>query len=894
MPPPPIIQDRLFSHFIFQKYFLLLTNILHVLHVPGASTETIFYVQEEQEEDTLIGSIQNILLPPVSLQYKLLTHTNYFHLDDQSGNLYTTVEKLDREALCPLDTMNQCSMTLDVFISSQEHSEFTKVKLFILDINDHPPQFSEPTYTISIPEDTTIGTKFVIDHLAKDLDVEHNAELSYRLLCPDNVFSLEEHTEFLVLVVLRPLDRESQSEHRMSLISYDNGFPQLSGSAELVVKILDINDNCPVFTVSNISVNLPRNTSVGDQVLQVQAVDADDGENKVIEYFYSARVPESIKKLFNLDSSSGSMTLAAPLPEQVTQYKLSVLAGGHGCFPAVASVTINQEKIRKTPKMEVRFIASQKEGGISIQEDVLPGTIIAILHVTDPDGDISRPFFINESSPFILRPSDSSPDTFLLLTSSPLDFELKQQYDITITGISTNDKSLTYKETIRITIEDVNDNSPKFSNHFEEIFIEENNVPGDILLNLSASDDDSGSNGLVRYFLHSGDPGVFSIDSSSGILTTSKSLDREKKASYTVQVTAMDQGSPSRNSSCAVVIWVLDQNDNPPTFASNEFTFYVPEDLPHGGEVGFINVTDMDSGLNGDFSVHLLNITSLFSIGEDRILRSGGSFDYEKVLMYEVWVEARDGGSPALTSQVKVLVFILDVNDNAPLIVLPESNYSYVLVTPDTSQGSSVAKVQAVDYDAGLNGAITYTEYDEIGPSASLFRVDAHTGDIILKYSTSSPHCGLYQLLVKASDQGYPHALSTAVWVNILLNQSISNRSYVESLIMRSLTQENPVITLGPCPKYQPAAAPFALSLTAPVALAVVSVSVIFCMAGTFLFLCSRRRRSSKKKKEKPSVDVQIPLQLNDDYCAKDWDEVKYCDPPERPSPRKVPQGEDC
>ncbi|KAM3910811.1 protocadherin-20-like [Leptodactylus fuscus] len=871
-----------------QKYFLLLTNIFQVLNFLGVTTELIFHVQEEQKEDTLIGNLRNGFLSPTPMQYKLLTHTNYFYLDAQSGNLYTTADKLDRESLCPLDTTDQCFMTLDVFISSQEHSEFTKVKLFVLDINDNPPYFPELTYTISIPEDTDIGSKFVIDHLAKDVDIEHNGDLFYQLDCPDNIFTLDQHEEFLSLIVLKPLDRESQSEHRMSLIAYDNGFPRLSGSATLEVQIMDVNDNCPVFLANNVSVTLPRNISVGDKVVQLQAVDVDEGENSVIEYFYSVRVPESIKKLFNLDSSSGSMTLSAPLEEEVTQYKLSVLAVGHGCFPAVATVTISMEKNRNKPKMELRFIASQYEGGISIREDVPSGTIIAILDITDPDGIIRRPLFINDSSsPFLLKSSDSSLNTFLLLTSSSLDFEVKQQYDIAIIGNSTSDEPFPCAENLKIWVEDVNDNNPKFSNHLEEIFIEENNAPGDLLLTLSASDEDSGSNGEISYYLFDGDPNVFSIDSSSGVFKVSQSLDREKKSSYTLQVIAMDHGSPSRNDSCVIVIKILDQNDNPPTFASSEFRFFVPEDLPQQGVVGYINVTDVDIGLNGDFSVHLMNTTSLFSIGHDRILRSEGPFDYEKELMYELRVEARDKGSPPLTSRAKVLVFILDVNDNAPLIVLPESNFSYVLVPPDTSQGSSVTKVHAVDYDTGLNGVITYTEYREIDLTASLFEVDANTGNIILKERTNSHHCGLYQILVKASDQGYPEALSTIVWVNILLNQSISNRSYVESLIMMtktSRTQESQVITLGPCPKYQPTSAPFTWSLTVPVALVVVSVSVICCMAGTFLFLCSRRHSRKKKEKQK-NPDVQIPLQLNADYCAKDWDEVKYCEPPERPSP---------
>ncbi|XP_073445941.1 protocadherin-20-like [Dendrobates tinctorius] len=866
-----------------QKYFLLIST-LQVLNFQGAATQLLFHVLEEQEEDTLIGNLGNSFPSPAPLQYKLLSHTNYFRLDSQSGNLYTTADRLDRESLCPLEAEDRCSMTLDVFISSQEHSEFTKVTLFILDINDNRPYFSESIYTISVPEDAAVGTSFVIDQFAKDLDIDHNADLSYQLISPDDIFTLDQHVEFLMLTLLRPLDRELRSEHTMGIIAFDNGFPPLSGSATLVVHITDVNDNCPVFLTNNVSVTLPRNKSVGDRVLQLQAVDADDGENSIIEYYYSTRVAESIKNRFSLDRSSGLLTLSEPLQDDVMRYRLSIIAVGLGCFPAVALVTINLEKIVKKPKIEVRFIASHNEGGISIQEDVPPGTIIAILDITDPDGSISGPLFINESSPFYIRSSDSSSDTFLLLTSSPLDFELKEQYDITIMGNSTINESFTVTETVKIQIEDVNDNNPTFLNNLEEIFIEENNVPGDLSLTLSASDEDSGSNGNISYYLLDGDPKVFSIDSVSGTLRVSISLDREMRSSYMVHVIAMDHGSPSLNDSCVIAIEVLDQNDNPPTFASNEFTFFIPEDLPHQGEVGYINVTDVDSGVNGDVSVHLMNTTSLFSVGQDRIIRLQGPLDYEKVVMYELWLEARDKGSPSLTSRVKALVVILDVNDNAPFIVLPESNFSYVLVPPDTSPGSSVTKVHAIDYDVGLNGVITYTEYGEIGPTANLFKVDANTGNIILKESTNSHHCGLYQLLVKASDQGYPEVLSTIVWVNILLNQSISNRSYVESLIMmskNSMTQENQVITLEPCLKNPPAMAPFSWSLTAPVCLAIMSVSIICCMAGAFLFLCSRRN----SKKEKQSPDIQLPLQLNVDCYTKDWHEVKSCDPPDGPGP---------
>ncbi|XP_063794425.1 protocadherin-20-like [Pseudophryne corroboree] len=857
-----------------QYYFSLLIITFQMLELPGATTEMIFHVREEQEEGTFVGNLRNGLISPTALKFTLLSHNIYFHLDAQSGNLYTTSNKLDRESICPFQTLDHCSMMLDVFISSQDYSEFTKVNLFILDINDNSPYFSEQTYHISISEDAIIGTKFPIDISAKDTDIEDNGVLSYLLISPDNIFTLDHQSELISLVVLKPLDRESQSEYRMTLLAVDRGLPPLSGSATLVVQVTDVNDNCPVFLSNIITISLPRNTSVGSPVVQLVAVDEDIGENSVIQYFYSNRVPKSTMQLFSLDSATGLITLSASLYEEITQYKFTVLAIGHGCLPVVATITINLEKIRKEPKMEFRFIASQNEGGVSIREDVPPGTIIAILEVTDPDYSIVRPLFINGTSPFLLKPSEGSPNTYLLSTSTELDFELKQQYDISIMGHSNVDESFVYREALRVTIEDVNDNFPKFSKDLVEIYVEENNKPGDVLLKLSASDEDSGSNGNISYYLVDGYPEVFSVDRSSGILKANVPFDREKEPIYSVWIVARDNGLPSNNDSCLVLINILDQNDNIPTFASKEFTFYIPENLLQRGEVGIINVTDADVGLNGDFSVFLINTTKLFSVDQDYILRSEGPFDYEKESMYELWVGARDKGSPPLSSKAKVLVYILDVNDNAPLIVLPESNFSYVLVSPDTSKGSSVTKVHAVDYDAGMNGVIRYSEFGEGSPNVDLFMIDTYTGNITLRESTSGHHCGLYQLLVKASDQGYPEALSTIVRVNILLNHSISNRSYLESLIMSktTMTQENQVIVLGPCPQNRQSMASFSWPLTTPFTLAIVSICVVCCMTGTFLFLCLRRRNSKKVKSP-----VQIPLQLTDDYCAKDWDEVKYC-----------------
>ncbi|KAM4696107.1 protocadherin-20-like [Rhinophrynus dorsalis] len=872
-----ILQSRLdtrlepqYSSSDYEGVFVLLI-IFQSLLLTRATSEIIFHIPEEQMEGTRIGSLKDYLSLKAPLEFTLLDTSKYFHLDTQSGDLYTTAKKLDRESLCSLDDINQCVISMDVFISSKEQSEVAKIKIFILDVNDNAPIFTEKNIILSIPEDAPVGATFAIDHLASDPDTENNSALMYYLICRDDVFSLEHYSEVLSLSVQKPLDRESQSEYHMDLIATDRGLPPLSGSAKLIVHIMDVNDNCPTFLANNISVNLPRNSSVNSTLVQLVAVDDDIGDNNIIQYVYSSRVPEASKKLFNLNSTTGIIILSKLLLRDTPHlHKLMVLAIGSGCAPAMSTVTVTiEESKRKEPSMEFRFLASQDNESVLIKEDVPANTIIAILELKDPDHNILRPPYINGTSPFSIKPSENSLDTYLLLTCRSLDFELEQSYSIQVIGNATSENSIMYQETLSIKIGDVNDNSPQFPQNVQEIFIEENNRPGAFLLTLSASDSDSGVNSNISYSLKDGVHMGFSLDSSSGVLTASVSFDREKETSYTLLVVATDHGSPSRNDSCIVIINILDQNDNAPVFPTSEFTFFIPENLPKYGKVGLINVTDADIGLNGQFSVALLNVTTLFSVEHDIILISEDCFDYESELVYELWIEAKDKGVPPFISRVKVLIFILDVNDNAPLILLPESNYSYVFVPSDTSKGSSVTKVHAVDYDAGMNGMITYSIFGDMGPAVNLFIIDELTGNITLK--ENGYQCGLYQLMVKASDQGYPEALSTIVRVNILLNHSISNRSYLESIIMgnTSISNENQVVMLSPCPQYQKMDI-FSWSLSAPIALAVMAISALCCVTGTLLFFCTRIRRSKRKKKP----DIQIPLKLNVDHYVKDYDEV--------------------
>ncbi|XP_069469096.1 protocadherin-20-like [Ambystoma mexicanum] len=844
-----------------------------------AAVEVTFFIHEEQQQHTLVGNIGLINssqpLKGDMPSYTLLNGEEYFSLDKEKADLYSTSRRLDRESLCSHEVLDECTMQMDAIIESDDLTELVKIIIRILDVNDNAPRFPDKDMTISISEDTVAGTRFALDDVASDSDIQMNSILHYHLDDSEGLFSLEQEGTSLFLVVEKPLDRELQSVYTRTLVATDSGVPALSGSTALIIKITDVNDHCPTFPSRELSVTLPKNSTVNSIVLQLAAVDNDHGENGAIEYVYSNRVLETSKQLFQLNSKTGVITLASAVHEETPLLqKLTVLATGPGCPPALVYITvIFYEVITRPPKLELRFIADQIDGTVYLIEDYPLHTAFAILEVIDPDNTLAGPCYIGGESLFYLKPYDESLTRYGVGIAQHLDYELVKDYNVSIIAKDGSVPNLLYNISLQVYIEDVNDNDPQFPQSIFETSILENNEPGAFLITFSATDADSGRNGAISYHLGESAPSAFALDGSTGILTVRIDLDREQDARYTFLVLAGDQGSPPRSSTCTVVINVLDQNDNGPLFQNEEITFSIPENFPSLGEIGIINVSDADADLNGKILICIPNDSSIFTLnGTHVILRQNASVDYETEQIYMFWVQASDQGNPPQISRAKVTVHILDLNDNPPIILLPDSNFSYVLVLPNVSKGSAVAKVHAIDYDTGINGDISYSLLEQEVTTSYVFGVQATTGDIVIANEMHNIQCGLYQLHVKASDHGHPEPLHAVVQMNFILNYSISNQSYYESLIMtkNNLSNVGQPNTLSPCPQSPPASL-FSLPLTVPAAIIVTTISGLFCIVGAFLFLHTRNINLKRKSQKE---DVGIPLRINRDYSSKDWNEV--------------------
>ncbi|KAL7983939.1 hypothetical protein Chor_001250 [Crotalus horridus] len=806
--------------------------------------------------------------------------SQYINLDNQTGVLCTSTQEIDRETLClednvgstvvssssssPLPSSESCLLLLDVLVLPQEYFRLVKVKIAIHDINDNAPWFPVPQIHLSVPENSPINTRLAIEHPAVDPDMGTNGVQTYQLQDDYGVFTLDveenesgERTPYLI--VMGALDRETTDQYVTLMIAEDGGVPPLVGSATLTIGISDINDNCPQFSETQINVTIFGNSSTGLHIASVHAVDIDHGINAEITYSYSQKVSFLSRTLFRLNESTGVIKLFKRINgDTPLLHRLSVLANGPGCIPAVITVLVSIIKVTmRPPEVTPRFIANEAEGVVYLRELEPVNTPIAFFTIKDPDEKYKVDCYLEGDGPFQLTPYQPYHNEYLLETTKALDYEAQQLYEISV--VAWNTEGFHVNKIIQVQVLDDNDNAPVFSQVLIELSIEENNVPNAFLTKLHATDADSGERGQVSYFLGPEAPSYFSLDKVTGILTVSTQLDREEREKYRYTVRAVDSGVPSRESIATVTLSVLDKNDNSPRFINKDFSFFVPENFPGFGEIGVISVTDADIGQNGWVALSVVNRSDIFVIDTGKgVLRAKVSLDREQQSSYVLWVEAVDGGDPPLSSTAKITILLLDINDNPPLVLFPQSNMSYLLVLPSTLPGSPITEVYAIDNDTGMNAVIAYSIIGRRGPRPESFKIDPKTGNITLEESLMQNDYGLYRLLVKVSDHGYPEPLHSTVMVNLFVNDTVSNESYIESLLRKesdlSIEEKEPQISIEPTHRRAEAVS----CMPTLVTLSIISLSSISLVTGMGIYICLRKGRKYHRGDE--GLEVQIPL----------------------------------
>ncbi|XP_023674181.1 protocadherin-10b isoform X3 [Paramormyrops kingsleyae] len=657
---------------------MMIVLLILISIADGVVSQIRYSVPEEQDHGTFVGNIaEDLSLDITKLSSRRFqtvpsSRTPYLEVNLENGVLFVN-EKIDREQICKQSAT--CLLHLEVFLENP--LELFRVEIEVVDINDNPPSFPETDITVEISESATPGTRFPLE-TAFDPDVGTNALRTYEITT-NNYFYLDvqtqgDGTKFAELVLEKPLDREQQSVHRYVLTAVDGGLPQRTGTALLVVKVLDSNDNVPVFDQPVYTVNLPENSPVGTLVIQLNATDMDEGQNGEIVYSFSNHNAPKVKDLFSIDGRTGRIEVSGEVDfEESSMFQIYVQAKdlGPNAVPAHCKVLVKViDGNDNAPEITFSTMTD------SVSEKAAPGTVIALLSVTDKDsGDHGQIHCeILGDVPFKLK--SSFRNYYTIVTDGPLDRESADSYTVTVVAKDNGIPSLATSKSIKVQVSDENDNAPAFTQPAFDVYVTENNVPGAYIYAVSASDPDVGQNALISYSIVECDiqgMSVFtyvSINSENGYLYALRSFDYEQLKDFSFMVQAKDSGSPELTSNATVNVIIVDQNDNAPTvIAPVGKNGTAKEPLPRSAEPGYlvtrIVAMDADDGENArlSYSIQKGNENGMFRMdwrtGELRTARRVSS-KRDPHQLYDLLIEVRDHGQPPLSSTASVIIMIVD------------------------------------------------------------------------------------------------------------------------------------------------------------------------------------------------------------------------------------------
>uniref|UniRef100_A0A8C2E845 FAT atypical cadherin 1a n=1 Tax=Cyprinus carpio TaxID=7962 RepID=A0A8C2E845_CYPCA len=675
----------------------------------------------------------------------------------------------------------------------------TRVRIQVLDTNDLRPLFSPTAYSISLPENTAIRTS-VAKVMATDADIGTNGEYYYSFREWTDMFSV--HPTSGVVTLTGKLDYSETKQYELEILAVDRGMKWDSQpfgynlTLQVTVTLNNLNDNNEhITTVSAIdadelqlvryrikagndlnlmlaekllkgskihsqnepedhfqdfhSVNrvapqfaetfpsvieVKEDLPVGARIVHLSATDSDSGFNGKLVYVISGGDTES---RFVIDMDSGWLKVYAPLDRETTDhYTLNITVYDLG-IPQKSSSRLLDVKILDANDISPQFL--QDAYSVDISESTAVGTEIIQVEAKDKDlGDngVVRYSILADTDQFAI-----DMETGIVTVKKPLDREVQPSFILKIAARdqATGEPQLVSTVLLKITLEDVNDNPPKFIPPNYQVRVREDLPIGTVIMWLEAHDPDVGPSSQVRYSLADNGDGKFEVDKLSGAVRIVQNLDYEKKQVYSLTARAKDKGKPiSLSSSCHIEVEVVDVNENlyRPLFPSYVDKGFIKEDVPIGTSVMKITAQDEDKGRDGEihYSIRDGSGLGIFTIDEETgklssfpfyLFMTGGDVEVagDTVPHYWLTITVSDQGIPVKSTTVRVIVKVLDENDNKPQFM---EKYE-VNVPEDTPPDTEVLQITATDQDE--KNKLTYTLLSSTDPfSLRKFRLDPGTG----------------------------------------------------------------------------------------------------------------------------------------------------------------------
>ncbi|XP_069392731.1 neural-cadherin isoform X1 [Paralichthys olivaceus] len=717
-----------------------------------------------------------------------------FDVEPEVGTIYVA-QSLDYE-------MEQ-RYELRLVASDGKWENETLVVVQVVNHNDEAPVFSQTEYQAVVTEELTQLPVFILEVSATDPDQEADqTAVRYSLhgQGAGGEFTIDERTGRIY--AQRRLDREERPAWRFLVLATDEGGAGLTGFADVLLEVQDVNDNAPFFPCPALEVDgcfvgqVPENSPADTSVMEMRAMDLDDpneGKNAMLTYSIIKNVRNEINlNLFSINGTTGTIytVLRSLNREAEDRYLVVVEARDGGGLAGTGTATITVSDVNDHPPVFTQRIYTTQ-----VTEDLEVNSEVFVVSATDGDegenavvtfsivaGDEDRKFFVE---------TDKLNRRGVIRLKKKLDFEKPHErtFNLTLKAEDADFFSLAY---CLVQVEDSNDNAPVFFPQFyESPAMSEDVSVGTIVTQVSASDLDSSQNGRFSYSISKeSDPyGQFLVDQ-SGWVVVADSLDREKISQHRIMVLATDAGSPSLTGTAIVIVTVLDVNDNGPEFeVPYEPVVWENTAAPQSVRMNktslLLHTTDRDTSTNGGpFSIRLLMLTSDATNFNLTDFRNGSAaitalrtFDRERQKEYRLPILMIDSGSPPMSSTSTLTIVIGDRNDH------PHSPghthfivYSVEGILPTTVLG----QVQSPDLDDWSEKVYRFE-----GKPTRLFSLNHSSGQLSVREGTPP---GSYRLQVRVSDRTWPDVTSTARVDVVELQQDALQNS--ASIRLSNLTVE--------------------------------------------------------------------------------------------------------
>lgn len=694
-------------------------------------------------------------LPVVSYALSLTSDSIYFIINPLTG-VISTVQQFT--------TLKQQLFNLEVMETVSGMT--AKVQITVEDANDNYPVFTSTYYEVSINESIPIGT-VILTISAVDDDKGDNGCITYSIASFQPLpFIINQNTG--ELTTSKELDFESSLEtYVFAVRASDWGSPyRRESEVNVTVQVLNINDNQPLFERVSCKGTIGRDFPVGQTIIIMSAIDID--ELGLVKYKILSGNEQDV---FTLNPDSGMLSLKRPLSSMSVkneQFILKIAASDGELLSAPTFVNISvvrgrmptrsfncrdtkvaQKLAEKLLKRATAISKSKVEEGytdlfsvnrqmpqfesfpsdIVVREDMPMGA--SVLQVSTNDGDTGF------NGRVLHAISDGNIDSFfnidmesgLIYIYQPLDRERSDRYLLNITIYDLGVPQRSSWRLLTVIIDDVNDNSPKFSLESYTAIIPENAAISTEVIQVTASDEDLGQNGEILYTFLTNIP-FFAINSETGSVYVSSQLDRESISDFTLKIQARDKAERGNQmfSETTLRVYLEDVNDCAPMFIPRSYSCRVLEDLPIGAVIAWLQTQDPDIGSGGWVRYSLPNdFNGTFKIQpESGAIKVAKDLDYEKQQFYNLSVVAEDLGFPVkLRSESYLEVEVVDVNEN-----LNEPYFSEFAVRgtvkENSRHGTSVLQVTAQDDDKGRDGVTRYSIKARSG--LGRFSIDEETG----------------------------------------------------------------------------------------------------------------------------------------------------------------------